>query len=144
MAGLASLREQTLGGIAHPEWVDGKRLWLDPEVQEIVDKLHFGDPTLGWEGDPRLALYREGPRWLIQRLEHDGEYRIVCWSRPGLELDERLLMHLMAHDARRGANPMEKVNKANEAVQKAKDSASTERVHSAAEKLQWALRKDLG
>lgn len=139
-----TVRENSAAGITHPEWVDGRRLWIDPEVQVLVDKLHFGDPTLGWEGDERLALYREGPRWLLMRLEHDGEYRTVCWSRPGLELDERLIMHLVAHDARRGANPADQVDRANATATKELEYQATEKVHSAAEKLQWALRRDLG
>jgi hypothetical protein len=140
-----SPRENTALGIAHPEWVEGRRLWIDPEVQALVDKLHYGDPTIGWEGDERLALYREdGDRWLLMRLEHDGEYRPVCRSRPGLPLDERLIMHLVAHDARRGVNPADKADAANAAVTKELDYQSTQKVHSAAEKLQWALRRDLG
>src|SRR5690606_13484044 len=74
--------------IAHPEWVDGRRLWLDPEVRDVVTRLRDGDPTRGWEGDPRLALYFiPGSRqWELMRLEADGEYRTVARSKPGARL----------------------------------------------------------
>lgn len=137
-------RENTAAGIDHPEWVGGRRLWIDPEIKALVDKLHFGDPTIGWEGDERLALYREGQSWLLMRLEHDGEYRPICKSRPGLALDERLIMRLVEHDSHRGANPIDKVDAVNAAVDKERDYQGTQKVHSAAEKLQWALRRDLG
>lgn len=101
------MRENTASGIIHPEFQGGRRLWLDGQVRGIVDKLHNGDPTLGWEGDPRLALYLEpdplgGERWALYRYEADGQYRKVCQSKPGLALDERLIQLLVAHDQRRG------------------------------------------
>ena len=105
------MRENSALGLAHPEWVDGKRLWTDPGIRSIVDKLHNGDPALGWEGDPRLALYFEPEpgsdegRWVLYRMEHDNVMRPIMRSRPGMELDERMILHLMAHDTRRGFDP---------------------------------------
>lgn len=97
------MRENTATGITFPEWVDGRRLWFDPGVRAIIDKLQNGDPTLGWEGDPRLTLYIEDGRWVLYRMEADEQMRPVCYSRPGLELDERLIRRLVEHDNRRGA-----------------------------------------
>lgn len=73
---------------------------------EIVDKLNHGDPALGWEGDPRLALYQEGDVWVLYRLEADGELRPVMRSKPGLPLDERIIIRLVEQDQRRGFDPV--------------------------------------
>ena len=78
---------------------------MSPEVERIVQKLHYGDPTLGWEGDPRLALYHNRDHWVLERLEADGAQRVVCRSKPGVSLDERLILRLMEHDHRRGFDP---------------------------------------
>lgn len=143
MMALLGQRENTAGGIVHPEVVDGRGIWLDPEVQDILDKIQQGDPALGWEGDPRLALYRsEDGRWELWRLEHDDVMRPFCVSRPGLALDERLILRLVEHDARRGADPGQKVDAVNAAVQRERDGQASERVYAAAEKLHWALKKD--
>ena len=88
-------RLATLGGLAHPEWVAGRRLWLDPVMADIIDKIRDGDPTRGWEGDPQLAVFSqdtpEGMRWELMRLEDDNEYRLVARSKPGVVFDERII-----------------------------------------------------
>lgn len=100
----ASQREITLAPseIIHPSVVNGRNLWLGSGVDELIYKLHYGDPTLGWEGDPRLALYLDDDCWVLERLEADDTYRTVCRSRPGVTLDNRLIVLLMEHDQRRG------------------------------------------
>lgn len=139
------MRELTLGRVVHPEVVDGRALWVDPEVQDIVDRLQNGDPTLGWEGDPRMALYRSlDGRWELWRLEHDNEYRMVCRSRPGLALDARLIEHLVAHDTRRGFDAQMALEAHNGKVYADRQRVSQDRMNSAAERLRWALKKDLG
>lgn len=143
----APQREITLSRheIVHPAIVDGRPLWIAPEVQEMIDLLHNGDPTLGWEGDPRLALYRsEGDRWELWRLEHDGEMRMFCRSKPGAKLDRGLIVQLVAHDGRRGFDLKKHVDEANAAVHRANDARISDMQASAADKLAWALRKDLG
>lgn len=104
------MRENTAPGITHPEWINGRRLWMDPGIKDMIHKLHYGDPTMGWEGDPRLALYLEEDRWVVQRLESDGVMRVVMQSQPGGKLDDGLILHLMAHDARRGFDPVQFVS----------------------------------
>jgi hypothetical protein len=87
-------REQSSSvGLLHPEWVDGRRLWMDTVMRDIIHKLHHGDPVKGWEGDPNLAVYWNGEAelWELWRLEHDGEYRMVCRSTPGTPFDDRLI-----------------------------------------------------
>lgn len=140
-------RELTLrpAEILHPQNLDGRAIWLDPEVQDLVDRLHLGDPTIGWEGDPRLAIYRgPGRTWELWRLENDGEYRMVCKSRPGLGLDNRLIVRLVQHDARRGFDPKKAVDANNAKVDKERNSAIHDKKLAAADKLRWALIKDVG
>jgi hypothetical protein len=131
--------------IIHPNTLDGRGIWLAPEVQGFLDRLQNGDSTIGWEGDPRLALYRtQDRRWEIWRQEHDGEPRLVCRSRPGLALDNRLIMRLMEHDTRRGFRIKEHVDKVNAKVDADKAAALQPQKEAAADKLMWALRKDVG
>ena len=111
---------------------------MSPEVEEFVRTMHYGDPALGWEGDPRLALYRDGESWVVQRYESDGRYTIVARSRPGIALDKGFFLHLMAHDHRRGFNP-------EEAVQEWQPSeGSLQRTREGLERVYHAAAKDLG
>lgn len=112
---LPSMRENTLtvaqADLVIPDYYRGMQKWDSPEVADIVDRLRSGDPALGWEGDPRLVLYIEGvedgeKRWVLYRLEHDGSLRGVLRSRPGLPLDQRLIIKLMENDTRRGFDPV--------------------------------------
>lgn len=133
--------------ILHPQYQQGKRLWTDPEVADIVQRLHYGDPTLGWDGDPRLALYYlPDGRWELQRLEADGEYRVVCRSRPGLALDLGLIRHLVAHDMRKKAaeDLLAAVDKANEAAEKARRAPLEDKAAEAFERVAHGLVKDVG
>lgn len=95
------IREDTPQSLLHPEWVGGRRLWMESAMTSLIDKLHYGDPVRGWEGDPRLAVYWSPPCWEIMRLEHDGQYRLVCKSKANVPFDERLIDALVAHDRNR-------------------------------------------
>jgi hypothetical protein len=91
-------RETSPVGLLHPEWVNGRRLWMDSAMSGLIDKLHHGDPVRGWAGDPRLAVYWAPPCWELWRLEHDGEYRLTWRGAPGTPFDERLIDMLVAAD----------------------------------------------
>jgi len=142
------MREVTLSRqqIQHPEVVNGKTLWIAPEVKEILDRLQLGDPALGWEGDPRLALFREDGRWVLQRLEHDDVYRIVCRSKPGLKLDGSLILHLMAHDMKKktAEQVLAEIDSHNDAIEKANTQTSEAKMAEMLGKAYWALGKDVG
>lgn len=86
--------------LAHPIVIGDRYLWLDGD---IITKLHHGDPTIGWEGDERLAVYfdQATERWEIWRLEDDNEYRRVCRSQPRAMFDERVLWDLCQWDRQR-------------------------------------------
>lgn len=108
-------REETLtvaeAELVLPEVYQGMQRWDAPEVAEIVDMLHNGYPPLGWEGDPRLALYQQGEAWMLYRLEHDGRLQAICRSKPNTHLDVRLIKMLVDHDQRRGFDPVAFVEK---------------------------------
>lgn len=118
------MREQTYSTLTHPEWVDGNRLWKDPSVTDLIDRLHNGDPTRGWEGDPRLAIYyiAQTKQWELMRLEADGEYRRVAVSKPGVPLSPTIIDELVARDVRRGFNLAETVNQSNDRIKRARSA----------------------
>lgn len=138
------IRETSYGKLAHPQTLpDGRGLWVDPEVQDLVRILHEGDPVLGWEGDPRLALYRTADRrWELWRLEVDGEYRPVMRSKPDTKLDHRLILKLMEIDRNRGFDAHEAITKRNEAEQMRRLAEGAERIAAAEERVRWAIGKD--
>lgn len=120
--------------------VNGKMLWTSPEVADMVDRLQNGDPTLGWEGDPRLALYwREDGRWEVSRYEN-GQYSTVCVSRPGVALDARLIMRLVEHDHRRGFDPLAILDEYRPGMSDGQESKLKESL----EKVYAGAAKDLG
>jgi len=124
--------------------MDGNTLWMDPEVQEFIQKMHYGDPTLGWQGDPRLSLYRTPDRrWAIYREEGNGEVVPVCRSRQDLPLGNAVFMHLAAHDHRNGFDPGSLLmdHKGNPLNMPEKASDALREAH---EKLAVAAAKDLG
>ncbi|MGH9266732.1 MAG: hypothetical protein ACRD0D_00990 [Acidimicrobiales bacterium] len=94
----------------------------------LVAPLAEGCPVLGWEGDRRLCLYadRLRSRWALMRLEADGRYRISrvtgMAAVGGVDLVGALLLWLVAHDRRRGYDPMAEVAAAEAAVERAGDA----------------------
>lgn len=142
---LRPVRENSSTGLVHPTHLEGREIWLDPEVKQLVHKLHYGDPTLGWEGDPRLAIYRTVDRvWELWRLEFDNQYRLVCRSKPGLSLDNRLILQLVAHDAQRGYNPGAEVTAHNQQLERTRDAEGDAKLAQTMEKVYWAANKDIG
>jgi hypothetical protein len=140
--------------VLHPEWVDGKRLWIDPLMQDVIDRVRFGDGLLGWEGDERLAVYavpeadgRE-TAWQIMRLDEDEQLRHVATTKPGEPFDDRIIMWLIAHDRRRKPDNWDiglEVEQRNEAVDADKARRADELVsEELAPRLRAALRKDFG
>jgi hypothetical protein len=130
--------------VTRPEYVDGNTLWMDPEVQEFIEKMHYGDATLGWQGDTRLSLYRTPDRrWAIYREEANGDILPVCRSRPGLPLGNAVFMHLAAHDHRAGFDPGSLLmdHKGNPLNVSERVSDNIREAH---EKLARAAAKDLG
>lgn len=123
----------------------GAELMLEPEVQEIIDALHNGYAPFGWAGDERLGLYRRSDhRWELVRVEESGLETVVCRSRPGLDLNMGLILHLVKHDSRRGKNSqamIEQVIRENESLQQAQTDAAVDALRDPMEKVYWNLGK---
>lgn len=78
----------------------GSRRWTDPAVADLVHRLHYGDATLGWEGDDRLGLFEaEGGGWELWRFDENGGDSIVCRGTAGNPA--MLISALVAHDTRK-------------------------------------------
>lgn len=125
--------------------VSGAAVVVDSRAMDgLIDRLHNGDATLGWEGDPRLALAfnKETQRWELWRLEVDNKYRICARSQAGHAFPPSLIPALVAQDGRRGHDALGAVVKHNEQVEKDEMSALAEAMGPAHERLFWALRKD--
>lgn len=129
----------------HPQLMpDGSTIIYDGDVAHAL--IH-GDPTKGWEGDERLALTWNGKDQRIElwRFEEDGEYRMVLRGRPGKRVvDAGIIDFLVTHDTRRGYNPYAEAMKANKAQYAADDQKVYDQHGELADKLHWALMKDIG
>lgn len=139
-------RALTTSGLFHPEWVAGRRLWLDTAMRDLLDKVNRGDPVKGWEGDEQLAVYYNEPehRWELWRLEDDGEYRFICRSLPDAVFDDRIIDALLHWDRNRRQIALhDEIVARNEKVEAEQDAATdlamTEDV---APRLRHAFRKE--
>lgn len=140
------MRDNTAAGIHHPEWVDGRKLWIAPEVQQVIDWMHYGYPPFGWEGDPALALYLgDKNEWVVNRYEN-GQYHTVCRSKPGVELNLSLLLGLVEMDTRRKSALaiLEQINEHNDALQKSISDTAHEKMCAAMEKVYWGAAREVG
>jgi hypothetical protein len=131
---------------AHPEWVNGRRLWMDTPMRDLIDRVRFGDPVKGWEGDPRLEVYWNGidERFELWRCEDDEQYRLVARSAPGIPFDERVIDALIGMDGRRRQSPLhESIIKHNTELDARRDAARDEWVaEDLAPRLRHAFLKD--
>lgn len=140
-------RELSVATVFHPEHLQrGNLLLVDhPTVRPLQD----GAPTLGWEGDPRLAVYLRGKqrRFEVWRLEGDGQYRRACVAPTGAILTpaavNRLIRHLMSIDRTRGFDIVAATDAAEAAVEVAADKQLEDRcTNDLADRLSSALRRD--
>jgi hypothetical protein len=123
---------------------DGTSLLRDSDFD---DRLHNGDATIGWTGDPRLGVYLEDDRVVLMRLCEDGVLRPIMRSKPGhRRLDTAALRFLAEHDSqsRRGYDAGKELLEHNQKVLFAKEQAAADKREDAADRLHHALRKDVG
>lgn len=150
MAGV--ILEPTLARVDHPETlrvdsIDGVTHLLRVD-HPVVAPLQEGNPSIGWEGDPRLCMYLDGRAnaWVLMRLEADFQYRVVTVSPVDRPLNpeeiNKLCLRLVMHDTRRGFNPKEAVDSHNATVDAEKQKVADERHEQVADKLAWGLKKD--
>lgn len=133
--------------LLHPEWVDGRRLWMDTPMRDLIHRVRFGDPVKGWEGDERLGVYWNGEQECFElwRLEDDNHYRFICRSGPGVPFDERIIDALIAWDGRRRAVPLhDEIIRHNARVEHTREQERDEWVgEEVAPRLRHALNEEL-
>lgn len=123
---------------------NGMSLMVD---EGFYDRLHYGDPTLGWVGDERLGVYHENGRIELWRHCEDGEMRLIVRSKPGMDrLDAGLLKFLAEHDSqsRRAYNPVDEIVEAAVKAEKAREAKEADKQAEANDRVAYALHKELG
>lgn len=122
---------------------DGSTLLLD---HDFVTRLRTGDPTIGWLGDDRLGVYFANDRLEIKRLCEDGSLQVIMRSKPGVRmLGTETLKFLAAHDGRgAGHDVVERVLAQNLRVEAEQDARFKEFCDESADRLEFALMKDIG
>jgi hypothetical protein len=137
-------REETVTGLIHPESIGNRTVWSQAGSSpgDLADKLRFGDPTRGWEGDERLALCLNDvdTLWEVWRLDHSS-YHLVARRSADQPLDDRVIDLIMSRDTRRHPDALEKLYKHNEAIDKAKEQKSLETMLEATERTRFEIRK---
>lgn len=127
--------------IAPSQVGDGRMVWQETsgDVASVVDQLRAYDD--------RLSLVRNlaENQWEVWRSCEDGEPRRVA-SRKGTQVPHgpSLIRFLAEHDTRRGFDPIADLEKHNAAVDRARDSDLDARFEESADKLAWAIGRDLG
>ena len=136
------MRELTLLGVYHPEFMDNEWQRVD---HPTVEPLQRGNPTLGWDGDPRLVVYLHKPSqtFMLWRLENDNEYRAVAKLPPGASITPEsmnaCIRNLIRIDSRRGFNPLDDVEASMAAQDKAAESHRQAFIADFADKFHAAL-----
>lgn len=122
---------------------DGSVLMRD---HDFLDRLKNGDASVGWLGDDRLGVYFDADCLVIRRLCEDGVLRDICRSKPGVRyLNSDTLKFLAAHDGRgAGKDIVERVLAQNDAVRREQDKKLREFTDEAADRMEFALMRDLG
>lgn len=121
---------------------------------ESTRPIIFGEPSLGWSGDPRMAVYYwpkggvSEATYVVMRLCDDGEYRLILEMKSvGRPLSpagvNQVVRRLVAIDARRGFDAYAEIVAHNQRVEaeqtKRNDEWVTEEI---APRLAWAYGRD--
>ncbi len=140
------MREEHVDPLVHPEFLDGVGVVYTEggTLGDLLTKMHKGDPTKGWEGDPRLQLYydRGEDACVVVRLEPDGEYRLVTAWEGGPRHD--FIDWLVAHDVRRGYNAHQEVWDNNERVRAEQVRKDTEHMLDVIDRTRHAAKRHGG
>lgn len=122
----------------------GQSLMVD---SDFYDRLHNGDASIGWVGDPSLGVYHSDDCVELWRHCADGETRMIMRSRPGLtSLGTEALRFLAEHDSqsRRQYDAVAETNAHNDRIRRREAADRDAQMEDVADRLQFGLRKDLG
>jgi hypothetical protein len=127
---------------------DGTVSW-EEQRPDVAQRIREGDATLGWLGDPLLSLACtpdfEGtgvPRWEVWRNSPGCAPEPVAFKRGLLEPDQ-LIRNLAAHDSRTHDLAAELLAARDQRTERVRKDGH-ELHEGNADKLAWALGKDLG
>lgn len=133
-------------GIMTPHFQpDGGMIEID---SDLIDALHNGDATYGWEGDPLLFLAwnRDTQRMELWRhnLNRDGKDGLIMRGPAGGRVaDMNIIKFLVDHDTRR-VDVVAGITKHNAQVKKDHAAAQRDKMGEAADRLYHGLQKDIG
>lgn len=140
-----------MGRLAHPDPFNSPAGPLELVVGAGTETLNDGDPTLGWPGDQRLALYinRQWIRWELWRLEADGVYRMTSsWPLADVRAGDiigRCITDCLRSDQRtNNVHLHEQVLAANARAHRPVLDKLADQRGEAAERVAHAIKKDLG
>lgn len=139
------MRETQFDARQHAEHIGGAAVLTDETaMNDLVRRLQQGDPTVGWEGDPRLciAFNKRTDQWELWRFESDSQYRRVLRSKPGMAFPRHLIEQLVQMDRQRGYDLQVDVAAARAKAEADADYKFHEAMGPRIEKLAWALRQD--
>ena len=124
--------------------IPGAEGWMEVtmDIYDISRRIREGDES-GWRGDPTASvmfnpLTQQFEVWLID--DHNTPY-IAC-SAP--RCDHSLIVKLIEGDWQKGKKLLEEIQKKNRQAQEARLSADRDRAEEIADKMHFAIIKDLG
>ena len=127
---------------------------LVEDQPQATNPIIFGDPTQGWQGDQRMAVYywpkggKADATYCVMRLCDDGEYRLIlemkAHDRPlspaGVNLVVRRLVQIDTH---RGFDPHAAIVANNDRIERESQRRNDEWVdEEIAPRLAWAYGRD--
>lgn len=112
------------------------------DIYDISRRIREGDES-GWRGDPTASvmfnpLTQQFEVWLID--DHNTPY-IAC---SGPRCDHSLIVKLIEGDWQKGKKLLEEIQKKNRQAQEARLTADRDRAEEIADKMHFAIIKDLG
>lgn len=123
-----------------PEYTQFAEITTD--VYDIARRIREGDES-GWRGDPSAALMHNPLTNKFEVWLEDGMNQPYIAATSD-KCDHTLLLKLAEGDWQRGRKLLEEIQKKNHAAHKAKLDADEDKRREIADKLHWAIIKDVG
>jgi hypothetical protein len=135
------------------EGMDTRALVINALGDHLQEKIRYGDPTIGWSGDPWLTLSHNKleDRYQIWVEDPGRPAVLVMQTSPLYEMDhppsiEELCIKLRDHDLRKISMEkiMQRVDDHNAAVEKAAQEKGFQAQAAAMEKAAWYVGREVG
>lgn len=124
--------------------IPGAEGWMEvtTDIYDIARRVREGDES-GWRGDPTASVMfnpvtNHFEVWMID--ETNTPY-IACSNQ---RCDHTLIMKLIEGDWQKGRRLLEEIQKKNRTAHAAKLSEDRDRAEEIADKMHWAIIRDLG